>query len=58
MSLQQRDEMTDSTAAAKSPAEPARRKPWVTPAVTDLPPLQNLTLQTGAPIGGSQSVFP
>lgn len=32
-------------------ARPAKR-PWVKPEVTQLPPLTELTLQTGAPIGG------
>ena len=50
---------TDST----SPRQPAERdattrKPWVAPSVTELPKLQNLTLQTGSPIGGNQSAFP
>lgn len=41
------------------PAEPSGelpvppRRPWVTPAVTELPRLTDLTLQTGSPIGGT-----
>ncbi|MGD8700481.1 MAG: hypothetical protein PVJ43_14385 [Gemmatimonadales bacterium] len=32
--------------------EPRVRAPWVRPEVTELPPLTELTLQTGDPIGG------
>lgn len=31
---------------------------WVEPEVTDLPRLTDLTLQTGAPIDGGETVFP
>ena len=31
------------------------RLPWQPPALVDLPPLANLTLQTGAPITGTGS---
>jgi hypothetical protein len=40
----------------------AQKKRWVEPAVTDLPRLTDLTLQTGSPVGdpagGGSSVFP
>ena len=32
--------------------EPRARTPWIRPEVTELPPLTELTLQTGDPIGG------
>jgi hypothetical protein len=34
------------------PVEAGVRAPWVPPEVTELPPLTDLTLQTGDPIGG------
>jgi hypothetical protein len=34
------------------PVEAGVRAPWVSPEVTELPPLTDLTLQTGDPIGG------
>jgi hypothetical protein len=42
--------MTDSSPAVPAP-EPLRR-PWTAPTVTPLPPLSELTLQTGAFIPG------
>jgi hypothetical protein len=33
-------------------AQPAGKKSWKKPAVTELPRLTDLTLQTGGPIGG------
>lgn len=48
--------MTVSTATTHG--GPAPKRPWIKPEITDLPRLENLTLQTGAPVGGSQSVFP
>lgn len=39
--------------------EPADEKqPWVSPELEELPPLRDLTLQTGSGIGGDESVFP
>lgn len=35
-----------------SKAEKPRKQEWVSPRVTDLPPLADLTLQTGGPIPG------
>lgn len=42
----------------------ARRRPWVRPALEELPPLTSLTLQSGGPIpgdgdtgGGGSTVF-
>jgi hypothetical protein len=32
-------------------------KSWVPPEVGELPPLNDLTLQTGDPIGGGEGVF-
>lgn len=32
--------------------EPRRRLPWQPPKLEELPPLTELTLQTGGPIGG------
>lgn len=34
------------------PVEGRARLPWVRPEVMELPPLTDLTLQTGDPIGG------
>lgn len=34
------------------------RRPWSRPTIKDLPPLKDLTLQTGGAIGGGESVFP
>lgn len=39
-------------------SETAPRKSWIAPEVKDLPRLENLTLQTGAPIGGGPSIIP
>jgi hypothetical protein len=36
-----------------SPSQPAPRRPWVKPAVADLPRLTELTLTTGPGIPGS-----
>jgi hypothetical protein len=40
--------------------EPAAtpRKSWTPPRIDDLPRLENLTLQTGNPVDGDQSIFP
>lgn len=32
--------------------EPNRLRPWIPPRIEDLPPLTELTLATGDPIGG------
>lgn len=45
-------------AAEPDAGEAVGRRPWTPPAVEALPPLKELTLQTGDPIGGSESVFP
>lgn len=45
--LEPRDERHDGEAV-----EAGERAPWVPPEVTELPPLTDLTLQTGDPIGG------
>lgn len=45
-------------AKAENPGVPVKRRPWTSPKVEDLPPLRDLTLQTGLPIGGGESVFP
>lgn len=47
----------ENTGAEKAPAA-ATRRPWVAPALTDLPKLTDLTLQTGGGIGGGEGVFP
>jgi hypothetical protein len=39
------------------PPEDRPRRPWRPPKIEDLPPLTDLTLQTGSPIGGDQSIF-
>ena len=36
----------------------APRKSWIAPMVTDLPRLENLTLQTGSPVDGGPSITP
>ncbi len=53
-------EPSDST----DPSDDRRRRPWVEPAVEELPPLTDLTLQTGGSIpgggdtsGGGSTVF-
>ncbi len=38
--------------ASLPPAGPTSKRKWVTPAVTELPRLTDLTLQTGVPIPG------
>ena len=50
-------DFTSPSGAADAGVAPTR-KPWIAPAVTELPKLQNLTLQTGSPVGGNQSAFP
>ena len=35
-----------------APPDSKRKQKWVSPALTELPRLTDLTLQTGAPIGG------
>jgi hypothetical protein len=47
-----------STSSHAQGDAPTPRKPWVAPSVAELPKLQNLTLQTGGPVGGNQSTFP
>jgi hypothetical protein len=37
---------------SRSTGRPAERRPWVSPAVTELPKLTELTLDSGDPIGG------
>lgn len=49
--------MSEQNAPRRQP-EATPRKQWIAPTVIDLPRLENLTLQTGAGIGGSESVFP
>ena len=52
--------MSEQNDATRQP-ESAPRKPWIAPAITDLPRLENLTLQTGGAggiDGGGGSVFP
>lgn len=38
-------------------AAPVTQRRWKKPVVEDLPPLSDLTLQTGSSIGGGESVF-
>jgi hypothetical protein len=38
--------------AGDQAASHSERRPWVSPAVTELPKLTELTLQSGDPIGG------
>jgi hypothetical protein len=37
--------------------EPATRMPWRPPTIEKLPPLTDLTLQTGSPIPGGEGLF-
>ncbi len=37
---------------ALAPPEAQHKKPWVSPELTELPRLTDLTLQSGGPIGG------
>jgi len=37
--------------------QPAPRGRWSPPEVEDLPPLKDLTLQTGDPLDGDESLF-
>lgn len=58
-----RNDLPSGSENAETCAPPAApKKPWVQPAVTDLPRLTDLTLQTGSPVGdpvgGGSSVFP
>ena len=49
--------MSDNTpkSEVERPEAASVRKPWVAPALTQLPPLTELTLQTGGGIGGGGS---
>ena len=46
--------LLDSGESPQQPAPPdsKKKRKWVSPALTELPRLTDLTLQTGAPIGG------
>ena len=49
--------MSKSDEPRRAPETPPR-KSWIVPEVKDLPRLENLTLQTGLPIDGDQSIIP
>jgi hypothetical protein len=60
-----RSEQAPTRQPAGTPASPAARQAWVRPTLTELPPLTNLTLQTGPGIpggggigGGGSTVIP
>lgn len=42
----------------ESAVEADDRRVWVRPRLEELPPLRELTLQTGGGVGGDESVFP
>lgn len=44
---------TPARATPETGCAPANKRPWVAPEITELPPLTQLTLLTGAGIPGS-----
>jgi hypothetical protein len=47
-----RQHLPDSGEPPPKSPESKRKRKWVSPELTELPRLTDLTLQTGAPIGG------
>ena len=59
-----RQELPEASDRSNGPTAEPMRRPWVEPAVEELPRLTDLTLQTGGPIpgggntgGGGSTVF-
>lgn len=50
------DDPLSRSGSAQRDAAPQRR-PWQVPVVEDLPPLRDLTLQSGAAVPGDESIF-